>query len=153
MQSQRGKKHFAMALCSHLEQRARLNSFGSHSRNTSSRGPGQPAWEASSQEGMGNLLAPVNDTMQMTYFEQLDKFHPMHLRRLEVAGEESNLSCGTSSSRPGSPLDSSLCGLEKNYGLLPHLTKSRKLLFLFRYQEHAHFSYQHVSLLWFYALL
>lgn len=42
--------------------------------------------------------------------------------------------------------------VEKNDSL-PHLTESRKLLFLFRYQEHAHFSYQPVSLVRFYALL
>lgn len=153
MQSQRGEKHFAMALRSHLERRAQLNSFGSRSRNTGSWGASPSAREASGREGTGDWLAPVNDTMQMAFFEQLDESHPAHLRRLEVAGEESNLLHGTSSSRPSSPLDSSLRGLWKKNGLLPHLTKSRKLLFLFRYQEHAHFSYQHVSLLQFYSLL
>lgn len=143
-----------MALRSHLEQQAQLNSFGSRSRNTSSWGAGPPTRETSNWKGIGDSLVLVNDmdTRQTAFFEQLDKSHPTHLRRLERKAiccvEHLPLTpvlCST--------VCSVVCRKKIKKGLLLHLTKSRKLLFLFCYQEHAHFSYQHVSLLWFYAWL
>lgn len=144
-----GEKHFAMALRSHLEWRAQLNSFGSCRRNTSSWGTGPVAWESSSQEGTGDSLAPVNHTIQMALLSSLTNPTPCicggwrwQERRAICCVE--HLPLAWLAAWQLAPWF-----LEKN-GLLPHITKSWKLLF---YQEHARFSYQHVNLLWFYALL
>lgn len=55
-----------MALRSHLERRAQLNSFSSHCCSTSSWGA-----DPRSLEGRGNSLVPVNDRIKMGFLSNL----------------------------------------------------------------------------------